>query len=563
MDDYMVVNPDTGSVRIWWNYGPDPDWVNGWKFVDGGEIATGVPHANWATLRFPDINGDGRADYVYMGEGGALKHHLNTGSNGGQDVLFVAMGGIATGAASDISTLIFADMDGDGRDDYLIWDDIGGLTGFLNQPTNREGVPMYVNQGPPKTIADGITQNPDFIRLADLDGDGKDDYAYIDANGGIQLWWNRGKADTSMAIDGLRFADIDGDGADDYVWLHPDTGAPTVFVNKGLSKDDSLGWLWEPLNGGQPVASGAAPAALVKFGDIDGDGKDDYLVVDAKTGALDAYLNKGADPNFANGWRWEPIGQIATGLGPGANVRFADIDGDGKDDFIYLHPNGGATTIYANQFLSTTPLTDWRPLPEADASGIGQRPEEIEFVDINGDGKADYVWTSAVDGRVQVWFNDYPNLPAWRAQGEIAGGVGTAGSNIRWADLQGTGRASYIAVDPGTGAIAGWLNGCDEIGDANPRPDPKVECHAGSGCDDYKCPKGKEPRCPVLGGPATGYCQCFAKSSAQSRIFALLSGQNSTHSVNSTLSRGAWRNSTILLQDSMRNGSVIRHQKLS
>ncbi|KAK8077916.1 hypothetical protein PG996_004086 [Apiospora saccharicola] len=98
---------------------------------------------------------------------------------------------------------------------------------------------------------------------------------------------------------------------------------------------------------------------------------------------------------------------------------------------------------------------------------------------------------------------------------------------------------------------------------ANPRPDPKVECHAGSGCDDYKCPEGKEPRCPVLGGPATGYCQCFAKSSAQSRIFALLSGQNSTHPANSTLSRGARRNSTPVLQDSTRNASVIRHQKLS
>lgn len=73
-------------------------------------------------------------------------------------------------------------------------------------------MPLYVDQGPPKTVADGITQNPDSIRLADLDGDGKDDYAYIDQNGAIWLWWNRGTAETSMTIDGLRFADIDGDG---------------------------------------------------------------------------------------------------------------------------------------------------------------------------------------------------------------------------------------------------------------------------------------------------------------------------------------------------------------
>lgn len=96
--------------------------------------------------------------------------------------------------------------------DYLIWDGQAGLTGFLNQLTYNEGVPLYINQGPAKTIADGITQLPSSIRLADLDGDGKDDYAYIDDNGAIWLWWNRGTTDSLTAVDNIRFADIDGDG---------------------------------------------------------------------------------------------------------------------------------------------------------------------------------------------------------------------------------------------------------------------------------------------------------------------------------------------------------------
>lgn len=76
----MVVNPNNGEVRIWWNYGPDDDWANGWRFVSGGVIATGVPHANWDTLRFPDINGDGRGDYVTIGVGGSLALWLNSTS---------------------------------------------------------------------------------------------------------------------------------------------------------------------------------------------------------------------------------------------------------------------------------------------------------------------------------------------------------------------------------------------------------------------------------------------------------------------------------------------------
>ena len=53
-------------------------------------------------------------------------------------------------------------------------------------------------------------------------------------------------------------------------------------------------------------------------------------MLDPKTGQLDAYLNKGPDPASASqGWAWEPIGSIATGLGRGADIRFADIDGEG------------------------------------------------------------------------------------------------------------------------------------------------------------------------------------------------------------------------------------------
>lgn len=48
--------------------------------------------------------------------------------------------------------------------------------------------------------------------LTAIDSDGKDDYAYVDNEGAIWLWWNKGVVDTTMALDGIRFADIDGDG---------------------------------------------------------------------------------------------------------------------------------------------------------------------------------------------------------------------------------------------------------------------------------------------------------------------------------------------------------------
>jgi hypothetical protein len=85
--DYLVVHPNSGSIYVSWNFGPNSKGENGRQFEDGGELASGAPHANWATLRFPDINDDGRANYVYIGAGGSLGHGLNAGSKGAKDVV--------------------------------------------------------------------------------------------------------------------------------------------------------------------------------------------------------------------------------------------------------------------------------------------------------------------------------------------------------------------------------------------------------------------------------------------------------------------------------------------
>ena len=478
--DYLVVNSDTGAVDVYWNLGADPHAENGWRFQPGGQIASGVPHANLATLSFPDINGDGRADYVIVGESGAIAVWLNVGQPGSFKVSFADQGGVATGVGGDISSITVQDINGDGRADYLIWDPEGGITGFLNQPTQREGVPFFVDQGPPKTIADGVGQDPASIRLADLDGDGKPDYCYIDTEGAIWLWWNHGTVDTSMAGDGVRFADMDGDGVEDYVWLDPHNGAPTVYTNKGFSNSDPLGWQWNPANP-PVVANGGGPANTIILADMNGDGKADYVVVDAKTGALNLIANFGPDSTAANGWRFEPIGTIAQGLGPGVNTRLADIDGDGRADYLQLGPHG-ELTVYRNVYpRDPSKQADFVELPGAAAGGIGQIPGDISFYDINGDNKADYIFTSHYDGSAQVWLNDYPNQPAWLPQQQplkpflalaSVPNKGLSGRNIRYGRLQSTNRAAYIDIEPNTGAVAAWLNQCNSQDPSSPCPAP-------------------------------------------------------------------------------------------
>lgn len=52
-------------------------------------------------------------------------------------------------------------------------------------------------------------------------------------------------------------------------------------------------------------------------------------------------------------------------------------------DYVQLNEQGAAT-VYLNNYTDHTPKMDFRETPELNAAGIGQRPQEISFHDVNG-----------------------------------------------------------------------------------------------------------------------------------------------------------------------------------
>ena len=102
---------------------------------------------------------------------------------------------------------------------------------------------------------------------------------------------------------------------------------------------------------------------------------------------MKAFYNGGPAPGTPYGWNWNFAGPIASGIGEGAGVRFADINNDGRADFIWLG-KGGDATILLNVKGQSTPI--WDPLNDNKpvASGVGGFREDIRFADIDGDGKA-------------------------------------------------------------------------------------------------------------------------------------------------------------------------------
>lgn len=80
----------------------------------------------------------------------------------------------------------------------------------------------------------------------------------------------------------------------------------------------------------------------------------DYLDVNSASGELKVYRNADKSSS-AYGWSFQPLGVTASGLGPGRNVRFADIDGDGVSSSRCFQPS---TELAANTLpLSLTTIS--------------------------------------------------------------------------------------------------------------------------------------------------------------------------------------------------------------
>ncbi|MEI7033369.1 GDSL-type esterase/lipase family protein [Streptomyces pratensis] len=218
--------------------------------------------------------------------------------------------GIAKGGVHDIERgddILFADVDGDGRDDYLVLNyETGALDAWLNRGGDRDGQPGWEER---KNFAKGGIHDPerdDDILFADADGDGRDDYLVLNKDtGGLDAWLNRGGdrdgqpgwvGRKNFAAGGLHksgeliaLANVDCDLRVDYLVHNPDESV-RAWLNRGGDRDGQPGWVER----GQ-IASGIE-GGNTEFADLDGDGRDDYLKVDSRTGRVDAYLNRGGDP---------------------------------------------------------------------------------------------------------------------------------------------------------------------------------------------------------------------------------------------------------------------------
>ncbi|MEF9887237.1 phosphatidylinositol-specific phospholipase C domain-containing protein [Streptomyces sp. P9-A4] len=245
----------------------------------------------------------------------------------------------------------------------------------------------------------------------DINGDGRADYLVVDDNGAVRAWLNT---------------------------ANPTTGA-VEWTDQGFIASGSNDW----------------SANQVRFADIGGDARADYLVVDPVNGAVRAFVNTGGDGRGG----WQDKGVIATGSSgwTGDQVRFADVGGDARADYLVVGPTG-ATRALLNTTDATTGVIKWTDQGVIASGSSAWTGSQIRFADIGGDARADYLVVSD-QGATQAYVNTGGNgRGGWSDQGVVATGSSTwLAGQIRFADINADGRADYLVLDD-NGAIHAFFH---------------------------------------------------------------------------------------------------------
>jgi hypothetical protein len=268
----------------------------------------------------------------------------------------------------------------------------------------------------------------DWIRIFHDTSTGKNTYYYRQNQGGGSFGPST-TFDVDMNCDaGPRYAfhDFNNDGLADFFCLKGGS-AVQVSLNRGGNPPR-----FQNIGEVVPTHDGYN-AEDVRIADIDGDGRADYCLINT-----DGYLVCSRNGGQGDSYSWQGFSTVDGLRGLVFNARkrgndeviITDINGDFKDDLLFIGDNGNSDTYINNRGWGAGIVPDWRSagITHPGQGDYGIR-ENIKFGRIYGSGRRDYIYLKEE--------KTYYDVIVWENQGY--GGTKRKGDGNFYCDMRGTG----------------------------------------------------------------------------------------------------------------------------
>ncbi|WP_053235429.1 FG-GAP repeat domain-containing protein [Sandaracinus amylolyticus] len=324
-----------GGVRCW--TASASGWSAPWAAIPWSDASGWNDVTNYATLRMGDVNGDGRADVCARSNADVLCA-VSSGTGFGAHTTWRA--GLSDENAWNqpryYTTLRLADVNGDGRDDLCARDRAGfgcWLSDGARFDRRIEG-PRWSDES-----GWGAARHYGTIRMGDLDGDRRADVC-ARAAAGVECWRSSGDG-FDTRVEGPRWSDESGWGAMRY---------------------------WSTL----------------RLVDFDGDGLGDLCA----RSSTDLRCVRGTGSGFGEPVIVHPMSDESgwSDIANYATLRVGDLDGDGADDLCARANAGVVCFAWDGSAFARRAGPEW-----SDESGWSQARhyQTMRLADFDGDGLDD------------------------------------------------------------------------------------------------------------------------------------------------------------------------------
>lgn len=362
----------------------------------------------------------------------------------------ISLNGLASGVLTDIN--------GDGNLDVLVFDNLNPANVIELLGSSTGAFQAAVTLAPLSTVA------PENLFFADFNGDGKLDFAG-DVDGGIQVTLGTGAGTfglpVALAVPGGLFkgcellaGDLTGDSKPEIVTLNCDSNTLTVYVNNGDGTFQA--GISYNNNGDQNQYPDSAT-----IGDMNGDGKNDIVVVNSGSADVSVFLGDGT-----GAVKVEPLSYAVGGFA-WAPALVADFNGDGLIDVVESDDEYNLVYLegYGDGSVRAAPSYD---LPNSFSEYA--ETYSVATGDFNGDGIPD-----VVVGQARNFGSTGVTVYLAKGDGSFYPGMSYGASSqmgyVAVADFNGDGKLDIAATDSEAGVVQIFLGNGDgtfSIGGAYP-----------------------------------------------------------------------------------------------